>query len=258
MNTFDGLSAVVTGGGSGIGRAVVEALGASGAAVLVVDRDGAAAERAAAVVIAHGGRALGHVADVALESDVNSYLRRAVDELGGVDLFFNNAGIVGDIVPLGDYPVDTFDKVIAVNLRGVFLGLKAVLPHMLNRGSGAVVNTASVAGIVGHAQHAGYVASKHAVVGLTAVAAAEVAGHGIRVNAICPGPTDTPMMTSIEAQKSPQHPDTERHRITANIPAGRYGDVAEIAAAVLFLLSPAATYINGVALPVDGAFTAVR
>lgn len=258
MPGFDGLSAVVTGGASGIGKAVASALGADGAAVLVVDRDGSAAEVAAADITAAGGRALWQAADVSLEPDVEAYAQRAVRHLGGIDLFFNNAGVVGDIVPLVDYPVDTFDRVIAVNLRGVFLGLKAVLPRMISRGSGAVVNTASVAGLVGHAQHAGYVASKHAVVGLTAVAAAEVAVHGVRVNAVCPGPTDTPMIRCIEAQQSPASPGAERQRITANIPAGRYGDVDEVATAVLFLMSRAASYINGVALPVDGAFTAVR
>jgi NAD(P)-dependent dehydrogenase (short-subunit alcohol dehydrogenase family) len=157
-----------------------------------------------------------------------------------------------------DYPEDVFDQVIAVNLRGAFLGLKYVLPGMYERGSGAVVNTASVAGLVGHVDHAGYVASKHGIVGLTKVAGAEAAAYGVRVNAVAPGPVHTEMMDAIEAMKSPEDADVERQRLLQNIPAHRYGTVTDVAAVVLFLLIGESNYLNGATITVDGAFTAIR
>ena len=177
-----------------------------GAKVVAVDRDGAAAEATAGIIRQNGGDALAVTADVTKSADVKAYVKAAIDKYGRIDCFFNNAGIEGKVSPIVDYDEAVFDAVIGVNVKGVFLGLKHVLPEMIRQGGGAIVNTASVAGLVGTPGMPAYVASKHAVIGLTKTAAGEVARQGIRVNAVCPGPVDTRMIHSLEAQLSPGDP----------------------------------------------------
>ncbi|SBW22293.1 Levodione reductase [Candidatus Protofrankia californiensis] len=249
---------VVTGAANGIGKAAVELMSATGAKIYAVDHDAEALERLELEVKSSGGAIAVGVADVSDSEQVQAYVERAVSHLGSIDGFFNNAGVVGQLAPLLSYPDEVFDRVIAVNLRGVFLGLKYVLRVMSAQKSGSIVNMASVAGLVGHVDHGGYVVSKHAVVGLTRVAGAEAAPFGVRVNAVAPGPVRTAMIEAIEEMKSPLDAELERSRLLANIPAGRYGTVEEVAKAVRFLLMGESTYLNGSVLTIDGGFTAIR
>ena len=168
-------------------------------------------------------------ADVTKSASVKDYVEKTVAAYGRIDAFFNNAGIEGKVVPFQDYDEEVFDQVIAVNLKGVFLGMRHVLPVMLKQGSGTIVNTASVAGLFGAPGMPAYVASKHGVLGLTKVAATDVAGSGVRVNAVCPGPVETRMMRALEAQRNPNDPDGVRAAYAAGIPTGRYALPEEIA-----------------------------
>ena len=195
---FTGKVALITGGGGGIGRATALGFALRGAKVMVVDAD-ATSGQASADIIAQRGGTVGFVqADVTQSASVQDYVRKTMDAYGRIDCFFNNAGIEGAVCPTQEYDEAVFDRVIAVNLKGVFLGMRHVLPVMIAQGSGAVVNTASVAGLFGGPGMPAYVASKHGVLGLTKVASTDVAGLGVRVNAVCPGPVETRMMRSLE------------------------------------------------------------
>ena len=253
---FTGKVALVTGGGNGIGRAAAAAFARRGAKVVVVDRDGAAAEATAGIIRQQAGEALAVTADVTKSDDVKAYVKAAIDKFGRIDCFFNNAGIEGKVTPTAEYDEAVFDAVLGVNVKGVFLGLRHVLPEMIRQGSGAVVNTASVAGLVGTPGMPAYVASKHAVIGLTKTAAGEVARQGIRVNAVCPGPVDTRMIHALEAQISPSDPAGMSTRYQAAQPTGRYTTVEEIANMVLFLCSDLASNTTGGQFVVDGGRTA--
>lgn len=250
---FEGKVAVVTGGGAGIGRAACLAFAAAGAHVVVVDRDAAGG---AETVRLAGGAACFVEADVSRSADVQAYVRHAVDTHGAIDCFFNNAGIEGLVRPTAEYDEDMFDCVLAINVKGVFLGLRHVLPVMVRQGGGAIVNTASTAGLAGSPGLCAYVASKHAVLGLTRTAATEYGPKGVRVNAICPGPVDTRMIASIEQQASPGDNGAMRAQMEASIPIGRYCTVEEIAGLVLFLSSDAARSITGGHYLIDGGRTA--
>jgi NAD(P)-dependent dehydrogenase (short-subunit alcohol dehydrogenase family) len=252
---FSGKVALVTGGGNGIGRAACIAFAKQGAKVVAVDRDGAAAEATAGIIRQSGGDAVAVTADVTKSADVKAYVKAAIDKYGRVDCFFNNAGIEGKVSPIVDYDEAVFDAVLGVNVKGVFLGLKHVLPEMIRQGGGAIVNTASVAGLVGTPGMPAYVASKHAVIGLTKTAAGEVARQGIRVNAVCPGPVDTRMIHSLEAQLSPGDPASVNQRYQASLPTGRYSMPEEIASMVLFLCSDLASNTTGGQFVVDGGRT---
>src|SRR5436190_4506234 len=234
---FTGKVALVTGGGNGIGRAACIGFARHGAKVVAVDRDGAAAEATAGIVRQNGGEALAVTADVTKSAEVKAYVKAALDKYGRIDCFFNNAGIEGKVAPIADYDEAMFDAVIGVNVKGVFLGLRHVLPEMIRQGGGAVVNTASVAGLVGTPGMPAYVASKHAVLGLTKTAAGEVARQGIRVNAVCPGPVDTRMIHDLEKQLNPANPKKVETTYQSSIPIGRYGSPEEVANTVLFLCS---------------------
>lgn len=249
---FTGKVAVVTGGGGGIGLATCLAFARGGAKVVVVDHDPAIGQAAAEQVRAAGGEAIFVRADVTQSAQVQAYVKAALNAYGRIDCFFNNAGIEGAVVPIQEYDEAVFDQVIAVNLKGVFLGLRHVLPVMIAQGSGTVVNTASIAALVGGPGMPGYVASKHAVLGITKVAAADTARHGIRVNAICPGPIETRMMRSIEAQRNPADPEAVHQAGAASIPTGRYGYAEEVANAVTYLCSPLSGHITATHLVIDG------
>jgi NAD(P)-dependent dehydrogenase (short-subunit alcohol dehydrogenase family) len=244
--------AVVTGAAAGFGRAVATRLAAEGARLVLVDHAADALAEAAAAI----GDALPVVADVSQEADVDGYVRAAVEAHGRIDLFFNNAGIEGRMAPMTELSVDDFDRVLAVNTRGVFLGLRAVLRVMKPRSSGAIVNTASMAGIRGAATFAPYVASKHAVVGLTRCAALEGAPFGIRVNGVAPGHIDTRMARDLTAQIDPADPEGVYRRISAEIPLGRYGTAEEVANLVVWLLCDEASYLSGATHLIDGALNA--
>jgi len=253
---FEGKVALITGAGNGIGRAAALAFAARGAKVVVVDLDGAAAERTVASIEQQGGKALAKTADVTKSADVAAYVKAALDGYGRIDCFFNNAGIEGKIAPTAEYDEAVFDQVINVNVKGVFLGLRHVLPVLLEQKAGAVVNTASVAGLVATPGMPAYAASKHAVLGLTKAAAGEVARSGVRVNAVCPGPIDTRMIHSLESQLNPANPASVADRYRAALPIGRYGTAEEVANVVLFLASDLASNITGAHYVVDGGRTA--
>jgi NAD(P)-dependent dehydrogenase (short-subunit alcohol dehydrogenase family) len=250
VSRFEGLTAVVTGGAGQIGGATARRLAREGARVLVVDRDEAGVQ---AIVAAIGDAARGCVADV---TDPDAIARYAAEgaELGGgrIDAFFNNAGVEGPVKPIEEYPLEEWDRVFAVNARGVFLGLKHVLPHMGQGGS--IVNTASIAGLTGAPAIVAYNASKHAVVGITKTAALETGERGIRVNAICPGPVSGRMITSLEEGWG----DAERvhEALLRAIPLRRFASVDDIAALVAFLLSPEAAHCHGATFTADGGQTA--
>ena len=255
MNFTDKI-ALVTGGGNGIGRASALLFAEHGAAVVVVDKDAVAAADTARLITEQGGDALDVAADVSRSDQVQAYVVAALRKHDRIDCFFNNAGIEGQVAPTAEYDEDVFDSVMAVNVKGVFLGLRHVLPVMLKQGSGTVVNSASIAGLVGSPGMPAYVASKHAVIGLTKVTAGEVSGAGVRVNAVCPGPIETRMIQGLAEQINPSDPDTVHKGYHSNIPLGRYGQADEVANVVLFLCSDLASNITGAQYVVDGGRTA--
>jgi 3alpha(or 20beta)-hydroxysteroid dehydrogenase len=250
---------VVTGAAGEIGTACCRRLLDAGHRLVAVDLDEAAG-KALVDGLDGGDRVTFVTADVTDEDAVAGYVAVATERLGKIDGFFNNAGIEGTVAPIPAYPTEVFDRVVAVNLRGVFLGLKHVMGAMAGAGGGVIVNTASVAGLIGNAGLSAYIATKHAVVGLTKVAALEGATIGIRVNAVCPGPIESRMMGSLEAGAASLLglPDqaTAKAGFTQLIPGARYGTAAEVAEVVDFLLSPASSYISGASIPVDFGLTA--
>ena len=253
---FTGKIVLITGAGNGIGRATALGFATRGATVVVVDHDAAAGEATAGIIRQQGGKSSFVRADVTRSADVQAYVKYCVDTYGAIDCFYNNAGIEGAVAPTAEYDEEIFDRVMAVNVKGVFLGMRHVLPVMIKQGRGSVVNTASVAGLVASPGMSAYVASKHAVIGLTKTAAGEVGRAGVRVNAVCPGPIDTRMIHSLEAMLNPTDPDSVGARYQQNIPIGRYGTAEEVANLVIFLSSDLATNITGAQYVVDGGRTA--
>lgn len=249
---FTGKVALITGGGGGIGRATALGFALRGAKVMVVDSDPGLGQTTVDVVAQQGGTASFVQADVTQGPAVQDYVEKTLAAYGRIDCFFNNAGIEGRVVPIYEYDEAVFDRVIAVNLKGVFLGLRHVLPVMIRQGGGAVVNTASVAGLFGSPGMPAYCASKHGVLGITKVASTDVAGLGVRVNAVCPGPVETRMMRSLEAQRNPADPEGVHAAYAAGIPTGRYATPEEIAGAVLYLCSDLAGDVTGTQIVIDG------
>ena len=248
-----GKVAIITGAADGLGRATSRKMAAKGARVLLVDIDQSRLAETEALIGDAGGEATVFRADVSDETHVRAYVAEAMSRFGRIDAFFNNAGMLGPLGPMIDYPINTFDRVIAVNLRGVFLGLRFVLPVMIEQRAGSIINTGSMASAGGVPGVSAYVASKHAVIGLTKTAALEVAPTGVRVNAVLPGNIRTRMGLSSDARAD----DAENERLAArSVPQGRMGTPEEIADAVCFLASDAATHITGVELPVDGGILA--
>lgn len=253
---LSGKVVLITGAAGGIGRAAAVRFATEGARVGLVDvsRDGL--RESLAAVEKAGGTGLTVEADVTRAADVARYAATVAERFGGIDCFFNNAGILGAVRPLVDYPEDVFDRVLAVNVKGVWLGIKTVAPLLRARGGGVIVNTASIAGLRGSRNLVAYTASKHAVVGLTRAASIELARDRIRVNAVCPSPIETPMVRALEAGANPSNPAAFHERLAGTIPLQRYGEPEEVAALVAFLCSAEAVYITGGIYPVDGGATA--
>ena len=251
MGQLDGKVALITGAGSGIGRASALAFAREGAKVAVADIVVEGGEETVRMVKEAGGEAFFIKVDVSNAADVEAMVNAVVDTYGRIDCAYNNAGIEGRLASTDEYPEDVFDKVVDINLTGVWLCMKYELPHMLKQGSGAIVNTASGAGLIGVAGMSAYVASKHGVVGLTKTAALEYAKSGIRVNAVCPGLIQTPMVERITADQ-PQLGEA----LVAAEPVGRTGKPEEIAESVVWLSSDAASFVTGHAMSVDGGYVA--
>lgn len=249
-DAFAGKVAFITGATSGIGRATALAFGSRGAAVVVADVAEDGARETARMIEEAGGRALAVRCDVTRGEDVRAALARTVEAFGGLDFAFNNAGVEQEVTPAADIAEDEWDRILGIDLRGVFLCMKYQIPLMLRRGGGAIVNTSSGAGVTAIKGQAAYTAAKWGVIGMTKVAALDYAAAGIRVNAVCPGIIETPMMDRFSGG-TPEG----RQRVIEQEPVGRMGKPEEIAAAVLYLCSDAAAFVVGHALVVDGGQT---
>lgn len=253
MTKLDGKVCIVTGAAGGIGHATAQLFVREGAKVLLVDHDNS---RLSAIASELGPNASYVSADVSSVDDSRRYVAAAVERFGRVNVLFANAGIEGQVAPIADLPPEAFDKVLLVNVRGVFLGLKFAIPEIAKQGGGSIVITSSVAGLVGSPGLAAYVTSKHAVLGLMRSAAIEAAPQGIRVNSIHPGPIDNRMMRGIEGQLSPGHEHEVKRGFEGQVPLARYGTNEEIARLALFLASDDASYCTGSTFVADGGFTA--
>jgi NAD(P)-dependent dehydrogenase (short-subunit alcohol dehydrogenase family) len=250
---FEGKAAVVTGAGSGIGEATALAFGREGASVLAADRRAGTAEATARRIGAEGGKAIAAAGDVSRADDCRRLVAQAVEAFGRLDILINNAGIgtTGTVLTTDE---DTFDRLVAVNLKGTFLMSKAALEVMVPRQSGVIVNAGSIAGLTGIPERAAYVATKFAVVGLTRTMARDHVKDGIRVNCVCPGTTLTPWIDERLAEA--KDPKTAMAALEARQPMGRLGRPEEMAAAYLFLASDESAFTTGTALVVDGGYLA--
>ena len=247
--------ALITGGAAGIGLETARLFLTEGAKVAIVDlkEDDL---KTAQECLKDLGEVLTIAADVSSEKDTGTYVRTAVDRFGRIDVFVNNAGIDGKVAPLVDQNIADFDRVMAVNVRGSFLGLQHVLPVMIKQGSGSIINMSSIAGLQGSPNLAPYIASKHAVVGLTRAAAIEAAPAGVRVNSVHPSPINTRMMRSLEEGFNPGHGSEVKQQLESSIPLGRYGEAGDVARLVLFLASDESAFITGGQYTVDGGMAA--
>ena len=250
MGSFEGRVALVTGAGSGIGRATSLVFAREGAVVACSDIDADSGGLTARMIQERGGEASFFGADVAVAEEVEAMVEGVVGRYGRLDIAYNNAGIGGLGKPTDEHTLAEYERTMAVNTKGVYLGMKYQIPRMLERGGGAIVNTASMVGLVGMAGLAAYVASKHAVVGLTRSAALEYASRGIRINCVCPGIIRTP----INQKFWDEFPGSEEEWLPIE-PIGRYGEPEEVAEVVAWLSSDEASFVHGHAMTVDGAAT---
>lgn len=250
--SFEGKVVLVTGAASGIGRAAALAFGRAGASVVVADTSVDGGHATAAMIVEAGGKALFVHTNVTRANEVEALIDKTVSMYGRLDCAFNNAGIDDDAIPIGEGDEAAFDRIVNVNIKGAWLCMKYEIRQMLKQGGGAIVNTASVSGLVGAPTQPIYAATKHAVVGLTKTAAAEYARAGIRINSVCPGVINTPMMARA-LQAEPQR----ETRLRSSHPIGRFGEPAEIANAALWLCSEQSSFVTGHQLAVDGGLTAM-
>lgn len=249
MKRFEGKVALVTGGGSGIGRATALAFASEGAKVVIDDISIKGGEETLRMIKSIGGEAIFVKADVSKANEVEALVQKTIETYGRLDCAFNNAGIGEPLKRIHNSTEENFDRVMATNVKGVYLCMKYEIPQMLKQGSGAIVNTASIAGLVGLVAQAAYVASKHAVIGLTKSAALDYAKSGIRINAVCPGVIRTPLIGLEEKpSKEAVYIDME--------PMGRLGKPEEVAAAVLWLCSDEASFVTGYPFAIDGGLVA--
>jgi len=247
-----GKAIIVTGAAGAIGFSTCEILAREGARLLVVDIAADRLEQRVAELTAAGHQAIAHVADCADEAAVEGYASAAMDAFGRIDGFFNNAGIEGDLAPTHEYDIAMFDRIIRVNLRSMFLGLRFVLPHMVAAGSGAVVNTASIGSERGLAGACAYNAAKHGAVGLTRTAASEVAQKGVRVNCVMPGVIETPLLVGMLEQMFGGDVQAGMDKLGQVATLNRVGQPHEVGKVVSFLLSDEASYVNGAKWEIDG------
>jgi NAD(P)-dependent dehydrogenase (short-subunit alcohol dehydrogenase family) len=245
--------AVITGAGSGIGRAMALLFAREGARILAADLNGGAAEETAALVMGAGGTCHPFAVDASQPEQVRAMIEQALATYGRVDILCNNAGI-GSTTDVVDCEPDEWDRVMTVNVKSVYLGCKYAIPHMLEQGSGVIINTASVAGMVGIVKRASYCASKGAVIALTRQVAVEYVTRGIRVNCLCPGTVDSPWVERLLQQADDRV--AARQALEARQPMGRLGTPEEVAAAALYLASDDAAFITGTGLVIDGGWTA--
>lgn len=251
VHSMNGKSALVTGGGSGIGRSTALAFAAAGANVVVADVDASGGKETIAQMKNLSGGGIFSLTDVSRANEVEMLVKLAVDTYGALDYAFNNAGIQGELSPTAECTEENWDRITGINLKGVWLCMKYEIAQMLKQGNGSIVNNSSNFGLVGSNGMPAYSAAKHGVVGLTKTAAIEYAQTGLRVNAVCPGPVQTPLVEKIVARQ-PEILDA----ITDREPIGRMGRADEIAAAVLWLCSDEASFVVGSVLPVDGGYVA--
>ncbi len=255
MNKLEGKVAVITGGAGNLGKTAAELFLQEGAKVALVDYDeknlASCVEQLAVI-----GEVIGITADVTSEKDVSGYVQQVLEKWGKIDVFLNNAGILGKSGLLPDQTFKDFETIMNINVGGVFLGLKYVLPVMSSQKNGSIINTSSIAGLGGTVEGSLYSASKHAVVGLTKSAAMEVSSNSVRVNSIHPGPLISKMMEEVEESDKSQNPSDVRARISSRIPLGRYGEMIEVSKLILFLASDDSLFITGSQYRIDGGIGA--